>query len=210
MARKYLNNYTTLLSATITDTDTTMTVGTAPAALVSGDYYRLQLSLRNAQGVLTKQEFVDVTAISGNDLTITRAAEGSTALEWSAGARVELVETAETFGDIPDSSDLLPTSGGTLLDAEITRYRETIAVATTTADRADGGIQTITLTTDSALTWTLNNGEKIQLYLTPASFNVTDWGVTYWMTDVPTLATENMIVVEKVGGNIYAWDGGSR
>lgn len=210
MARKYLNNYTTLLSAAITDTDTTMTVGTAPAALASGDYYRLQLSLRNAQGVLTKQEFVDVTAISGNDLTIARATEGSTALAWDAGARVELVETAETFGDIPDPSDLLPTSGGTLLDAEITRYSETIATPTTSIDRADGGIQTLTLTADSALTWTLNDGEKIQLYLTPAGFNVTDWGVTHWMTDVPTLATENMIVVEKVGGNIYAWDGGSR
>lgn len=93
----------------------------------------------------------------------------------------------------------------------IKRFAETVATATTTAiDRADGGIQPLTLTVDSALTWTLNNGEKIQLYLTPAGFNITDWGVTYWMTDVPTLATENMIVVEKVGGNIYAWDGGSR
>lgn len=201
MARKYLNNYTTLLTTAITDTDTTMTVGTAPATLDPGDYYRLQLSLRNAQGVLTKQEFVDVTAISGNDLTITRAAENSTALEWSAGARVELVETAETFGDVDPSQ---------YLTEEITRYRETIAAATTAIDRADGGIQTLTLTADSALTWTLDDGEKIQLYLTPAGFNVTGWGVDYWMTDVPTLATENMIVVEKVGGNIYAWDGGSR
>lgn len=203
MVRRYLNNYTTLLSAAITDTDTTMTVGTAPAALASGDYYRLQLSLRNAQGVLTKQEFVDVTAISGNDLTITRAAEGSAALSWDAGARVELTETAATFADIPDAS--------LFLTEEITRYRETIVAAiTTTIDRAGGGIQTLTLTADSTLTWTLNDGEKIQLYLTPAGFNVTDWGVTYWMTDVPTLATENMIVVEKSGGNIYAWDGGSR
>lgn len=104
----------------------------------------------------------------------------------------------------------LPVSGGTLLDAEITRYRETIATATTSIDRADGGIQTLTLTADSALTWTLDDGEKIQLYLMPAGFNVTNWGVTYWMTDVPTLATENMVVVEKVGGSIYAWDGGSR
>jgi hypothetical protein len=201
MARKYLNNYVTLLSSAITDTDTTMTVGTAPAALAAGDYYRLQLSLRNAQGVLTKQEFVDVTAITGNDLTITRAAEGSTALAWDAGARVELVETAETFNNFDPSS---------YLTEEITRYRETIATATTTIDRAGGGIQTLTLTADSALTWTLNNGEKIQLYLTPAGFNVTGWGVTHWMTAVPTLATENMIVVEKVGGSIYAWDGGGR
>jgi hypothetical protein len=201
MARKYLNNYVTLLSAAITDTDTTMTVGTPPPALAAGDFCRLQLSLRNAQGVLTKQEFIDVTAITGNDLTITRAAEGSTALAWDAGARVELTETAETFA-------VIDTSG--FLTEEITRYRETIAAATTTIDRADGGIQTLTLTVDSTLTWTLNDGEKIQLYLTPAGFNVTDWGVTYWMTAVPTLATENMVVVEKVGGNIYAWDGGSR
>jgi hypothetical protein len=209
MARKYLNNYVTLLSSAITDADTTMTVGTPPPAINPGDFCRLQLSLRNAQGVLLKKEFVDVTAVSGNDLTITRAAENSTAQEWSAGARIELTETAETFADI-DASGLLPTSGGTLLDAEITRYSETIAAATTTIDRANGGIQTLTLTADSALTWTLNDGEKIQIYLTPAVFNVINWGVTHWMTAVPTLAIENMIVVEKVGGSIYAWDGGSR
>jgi len=201
MARKYLNNYVTLLSAAITDADTTMTVGTPPPALDPGDFCRLQLSQRNSQGVLIKQEFVDVTAVSGNDLTITRAAENSTAYEWIAGTRIELTETAETFADI---------GGGNYLTEEITRYRETIAAATTAIDRADGGIQTLTLPADSALTWTLNNGEKIQLYLTPDGFNVTDWGVTYWMTDVPTLDTENMIVAEKVGGNIYAWDGGSR
>ena len=97
MARKYLNNYVTLLSAPLTDSATTMTVGTAPAALTPGDYYRLQISRVGGGGILIAQEFVDVTAISGNDLTITRAAEGSTAFAWDAGARVELVETAESF-----------------------------------------------------------------------------------------------------------------
>ena len=93
----------------------------------------------------------------------------------------------------------------------IKRFSETVYEnATPAINRANGGIQKVTLVSDSALTWTLNDGEKIQLYLTPAGFNVTDWGVTHWMTDVPTLATENMVVVEKVGGSIYAWDGGSR
>src|SRR5690554_936302 len=106
MARKYLNNYVTLLSAAITDTDTTMTVGTPPPALAAGDFCRLQLSLRNAQGVLLKQEFVDVTAVSGNELTITRAAENSTAQEWSAGTRVELTETAASWGGLAETADL--------------------------------------------------------------------------------------------------------
>ena len=209
MARKYLNNYRTQLTAPVDDTQTLITVGTAPEALSPGDFYRLQISTRNSQGILLSQEFVDVTDINGNDLTVIREAEGSTPQAWGIGAEVALVETAESF-QASDPSGLMPTSGGTLQDAEITRYRETIAAATASIDRADGGIQTLTLIADSALSWTLDNGEKIQLYLKPDGFNVTDWGVTYWMTDVPTLATENMIVVEKVGGSIYAWDGGSR
>lgn len=213
MARQYLNNYSTQLIEPAFASDTTLTVGTPPPPLEAGDYYRLQLARYGlVSGVrrLVKSEFVDVTAVSDNHITVRRydelepiwGVDVSTPQDWGIGDLVQLVETAETFKAIPDSSSFL--------SEEIIRYRETIAAATTTIDRADGGIQTLTLATDSALTWVLNDGEKIQLYLTPAGFNVTDWGVTYWMTDVPTLATENMIVVEKVGGSIYAWDGGSR
>lgn len=138
----------------------------------------------------------------------------------SAGALNDLADVTITTpsdgeglvynGSVWVTRGVLKPSGDTITDITITRYAETIAAATTTIDRADGGIQTLTLTADSALTWALNNGEKIHLYLTPSGFSVTDWGVTHWMTDVPTLATENMIVVEKVSGNIYARDGGSR
>jgi hypothetical protein len=197
MARKYLNNYRTALTAAVTEIDTTLSLGTNPPALAAGDYYRLSLAQLNADGTALKFELVDYAS----DGIITRGVEGTTAQAFDVGDVVQLDATAEGLA----AAD---TSG--FLTEEITRYRETIAASTTAIDRADGGIQTLTLTTDSALTWTLNEGEKIQLYLTPAGFNITDWGVTYWMTDVPTLATENMIVVEKVGGNIYAWDGGSR
>lgn len=192
--RKYLNNYETTLSAAITSGDTTISITTAPPALSAGDYYVMTLTddINNP----TKIEIVKITAVSGTTLTAERGYESTTAKSFDSGDIISLRATADSFE--------------TLAGPTITRYAETIAAATTTIDRADGGIQTLTLTADSALTWTLNDGEKIQLYLTPAGFNVTSWGVTYWMTDVPTLATENMIVVEKVGGNIYAWDGGSR
>jgi len=196
MARQYLNNYETLLTAPVLAADTTISVGTPPPALAPGDYYRLQIAQYDSTGAMVKSEFVDWQP----DGTVIREAEGSTKLAFDIGDLVALVETAESFEFDPSG----------FLTEEITRYRETIAAATTAIDRADGGIQTLTLGADSALTWALNDGEKIQLYLTSAGFNITDWGVTYWMTDVPTLATENMVVVEKVGGSIYAWDGGSR
>ena len=106
--------------------------------------------------------------------------------------------------------DALPKAGGTLESVTLLRYTETVAAASSAIDRADGGIQTLTLSADTTLTWTLNDGESIKLYLTPAGFSVTSWGIDRWMTAEPTLATENVILVEKVGGVTYGWDSGSR
>lgn len=195
MARKYLNNYeASITTATVGAGDLSFDVDIAPAPLAPGDYYIVTLT--DSLTAPTKVEVIKVTDVAGSTLTVERAQEGTTAQAWSAGEVVHLASTAAGFEKLD----------GVIIQ----RYSETIAAATTTIERADGGIQALTLTADSALTWTLDDGEKIQLYLTPAGFNVTSWGVTYWMTDVPTPDTENMVVIEKVGGNIYAWDGGSR
>lgn len=195
MARKYLNNYEAqITTATVGAVDLSFDVDNPPPTLSAGDYYIMTLT--DSLSAPTKVEVIKVIDVAGSTLTVERAQEDTTAQAWSAGDAVHLAATAGGFE--------------TLDGVTLKRFAETVAAATTTIDRADGGIKTLTLTADSALTWALNNGEKIQLYLTPAGFNITDWGVSYWMTDVPTLATENMIVVEKVGGSIYAWDGGSR
>lgn len=189
--RLHLDNYQTTLASPASIGATSVTVVDEPGVIAAGEYFLATIA--DSATAPTKMDKVRVTANAAGVLTV----EPALANDYAAGAVLAEWVRAEHF----DKADGL----------ELLRYRETVATVTSgNMDRSKGGIALLTLTTDSALTWTLNNGEKIQLYLTPAGFNVTDWGVTHWMTDVPTLATENMIVVEKVGGNIYAWDGGSR
>lgn len=207
MARKYLNNYVTALTAALAAGATTMTVGTAPDALTPGDTYRLLISLRSTSGVLTKKEFVDVTAISGNDLTITRGVEGSTDQDWDAGARVELVETAETFNNV-DLSNYLQKSGDTLTDGTIQEYTEPVYTASSGAfDRTNGGVQFYTLTASESLTFTMDNGQDMELHLFGTATYTGSWpaGTKFDGGSPPDLstATEAVLEVFKRGGNLY-------
>lgn len=226
MTRKYLNNYSTRLTAPLTDTGTVITVGTPPPALAPGDYCRLQLAryeVVNGRVTLVRSEFVDVTDVVGNDLTVRRydagnpvwGADVSTPQAWIVGDLVQLAETAQTFADIPDVSSLLPTSGGVLLDAELKNYHETEytippAAGAVTVNRTKGGIQHFAPTGDVTLTWSLPAGAKQQLYVTPNTHLIT-WGGDHWMTDVidTTGKTRVHVVAENAGGEILLWDGGS-
>jgi hypothetical protein len=213
MARRYLNNYTTLLSASLTNSATTMTVGTAPDALTPGDFYRLQISRVGGGGILLAQEFVDVTAISGNDLTITRAAENSTAQIWDAGARVELVETAETFNDI-DLSGYMPTSGGTLTDGTITEYTETInAAAGATLDRSTGGIQHLNLAANTTLNLSdLTAGQSVMYRVTGGTtYTLSCTGLGAWSNGTtPTLSATHYLEFVHDGVEVVGFDCGGR
>lgn len=203
MARKYLNNYTTLLSAPLTNSAATMTVGTAPDALTPGDFYRLQISRVGGGGILLAQEFVDVTAISGNDLTITRAIEGSTALSWDAGARVELVETADSFGSL-----------SVLSDVEIVEYNETInATAGTTLDRSTGGIQRLNMTANTTLNLSdLTAGQSVMYRITGGTtYTLSYTGLGAWSNGtIPTLFATHYLEFVHDGVEVVGFDCGGR
>lgn len=104
MARLYSNNFTTTLASAATDSDTTLTVTTATGlpAVGGGDTCRLTLA---TGGTI---EIVEVTAVSGTDLTVTRAQESTTAVAWAAGSLISLRPTADSFGSgggTPGGSD---------------------------------------------------------------------------------------------------------
>ena len=104
MAYKFINNFETTLSSAITAAATSMTVANvAGLSLANGEVYRL--TIQNADASLF--ELVDVTAISGNTLTIERAKEGTTALEWASGSTVLCDVTAAQLAQIGDISTAL-------------------------------------------------------------------------------------------------------
>lgn len=93
MTIKFTNNATTTLASGITNVATSLTVASGAGALfptLSGSdvFYA---TLANATGTV---EIVKVTARSTDTFTIVRGQDGTTAVAWNAGDKVELRPTA--------------------------------------------------------------------------------------------------------------------
>lgn len=94
-----IENVSSTLSAGITDVATTVTIADA-SSLVAPCY--LVIDRVDASGALKSTslwEYVKVTSISGNDLTVTRGVNGSTNQAHSSGAVIEAVVTSAHFED---------------------------------------------------------------------------------------------------------------
>jgi hypothetical protein len=94
-----VENVSSSLSAGITDVATTITIGDA-SNIVAPCY--LVVDRVDSAGTLKTSslwEYVKVTNVAGNDLTVTRAQNGSTAQSHSAGAIIEAVVTSAHFED---------------------------------------------------------------------------------------------------------------
>ena len=85
MSLVFINNAETSLASGINDSATTLAVadGSVFGSLSSGDYFFATIDDD------TNVEVVLVTAISSNNLTVTRAQDGSSATAFSAGAKFE-------------------------------------------------------------------------------------------------------------------------
>jgi hypothetical protein len=96
MALKLANNAVSRLASSLAVGDTTLPVSTGEGAkfptLAGGDWF--PLTVVKADGSL---EIMRCTARSGDNLTVTRAQESTTAKTFSAGDRVELRMTAATY-----------------------------------------------------------------------------------------------------------------
>lgn len=85
----FANNAVSNLAATITSAATTLTVISAASFPTPGNYR-----------ILIDSELMEVTAASGNTLTVVRGAEGTTAASHSSGASVINVVTSQSLNAI--------------------------------------------------------------------------------------------------------------
>ena len=105
MSVKFSNNGKTVLSSGISASDTTIPVTDASVfpTITGSEYFYVTLADD------TNVEIVKVTAVSSNDLTVTRAQEGTTARAFASGDKAENRLTAGSLTDIVGgiSSDIV-------------------------------------------------------------------------------------------------------
>lgn len=97
MAKLLKNNAESTLASTASAVATTLTVVDGSVFPSPGSDTFL-LTLTQGSGLETSWEVVLCTARTGNDLTVVRAQEGTTAVEWIAGSKVSMRLTAGFFG----------------------------------------------------------------------------------------------------------------
>lgn len=106
MALKLKNNATSVLAGSIDDAATTFSVASGAGAgfptLTAGDWF--PLTIVNADG---DYEIVRCTDRSGDLFTVTRAQEGTAAVAFDAGSRVDLRLTAAAINEVTDAVDTL-------------------------------------------------------------------------------------------------------
>jgi hypothetical protein len=134
----YSNNAATTLAASITNAATSLSVASGAGALfpaISGSDY-FYATLTNAAAAV---EIVKVTGRSGDTFTVVRAQDGTSALAWSSGDKVELRITKAVLDDFKeDTVKRIPTyekvqnigsvSGAKSVDVSLGR----VAIATVT------------------------------------------------------------------------------
>ncbi len=100
----FANNAATKLSASVLDTDTTISVTDASVfpTLGAGDWFLVTL-YQETGGVESNHEIVKVTAVATNDLTVERAQEGTTAGTFAIGDSCQLRLTAESAARFRDN-----------------------------------------------------------------------------------------------------------
>ena len=182
MAYKFINNFETTLTIAITTTATSMTVANAAGlSLTSGEVYRL--TIQNADASLF--ELVDVTAISGNTLTIERGKESTTAQAWANGSKVLCGVTAEQLSN---------------------ETRKT--VTSSTFSSRNGRKQQFVATVNATMNFAaLTVNDYIDLIVNPETFALTWTGVN-WQNGTSlqlTASKLNRVLIENEGGVLKAY-----
>lgn len=110
MVMKFTNNATSTLASGISSGATSLSVATGQGALFptlgGSDYF--YCTLANTGGTV---EIVKVTARSTDTFTVTRAQDGTSAVAWNTGDKVELRLVAASLNDIPKLDEANTFSG---------------------------------------------------------------------------------------------------
>lgn len=102
--QKFIDNWSATLLASITEASLSLSVEPAKAALLTGlaggAFYRLTLVELDGSGAEVDWDVVQVTAVAGGVLTVTRT---GTARSWAAGTLIEARLTAAGMGELRDA-----------------------------------------------------------------------------------------------------------
>ena len=168
MAYKFINNYETKLTVQATAAATSITVANAAGlSLAAGEVYRM--TIQNADASL--YEIVDVTAISGNTLTIQRAKESTTAQVWPIDSIVLCSVTAAQM--MPEQRNIVGSSTFTSRNGRKQQFAATAnAIMDFSALAANDYIDLIVNPATFTLTWTnvnFQNGNALQITASKAN-----------------------------------------
>lgn len=135
MTRVYVNNYSNILAADVTNVATSMTVSSATGlpTLAGSDYY--YLTLDNYNGAI---EIVKVTARAGSVLTVVRGQFSTTNIAWAAGTPIEMRVTANSLVDEPGTAGKVLVSDGSQWTNATTTLPVTSAASAGKIMRSDG------------------------------------------------------------------------
>jgi len=194
MARLYADNINTKLAASISDTDTTITVvdATGMPSPTGGDFALVTLT----QGATVEK--VLMTARSGTTLTVTRGAEGSTPANFTTAATVIIAATASSFDAPGSTGQVIVNDDGALTgDAGLT-YNPSTNVLTNTDGQVvlTGGTRTTSAPLiDATQTWNAS-GQTF----TGMKLNITDTASATASTLIQTqVGGANRFSVDKAG-----------
>ena len=191
MAYKFINNYETKLTAQATAAATSIAVANAAGlSLASGEVY--QLTIQNADASL--YELVDVTAISGNTLTVQRAKEATTAQVWPVDSVLLCGVTAAELALLneigkPSAPELWHTA------------------ATSSINYSNGSKQTFTAGGNGAIVLTMPDGSDLTLIVNPATFTVTMPSGIKWFGSAPAFTANKLhtFVISRNGSDYYGY-----
>ena len=182
MAYKFINNYETKLTAQATAAATSIAVANAAGlSLTAGQVYRMTIQSADA----SLFELVDVTAISGNTLTVQRAKEATTAQVWPIDSIILCSITAAQM--MPEQRNIVSSSTFTSRNG---RKQQFVATANSTMDFA-------ALATD----------DYIDLLVNPATYALT-WSDVNWQNGTAlqlTASKLNRVLIENDGGVLKAY-----
>ena len=108
MSQIFKNNSSGTLSSAVTDLETNIVLtsnqGNLFPTITGDDFFLVTLIGMNAQGAESIWEIVKCTAKAADTLTVIRGQEGTTAVAWPAGTKVELRLTAGTLDSFTDTA----------------------------------------------------------------------------------------------------------
>jgi hypothetical protein len=206
----FTNNASSTLAVDVLASDTLISLldGSKFPSPSGSDYFLLTITQPSNE---TFWEIVKCTSRSGNNLTVVRGFDQTTAMDWSAGHKAEMRITSHTFAAIKSDSMQGPNIQSPTISGGYTEAVYGISGSAPALSPADGSIQTWSLKANGAPTagnW--SSGQSLTLLVDAGlSYTITwSWLPVTWKTDTgaaPTLNTTGYTVIQlwKVGTVIY-------